>query len=111
MKIAYLRTYLKELSVIECLEKDYLQMLNHIVGGFIETLPIYLCVRNCPEELKNVLIILDEEGKIKEKPINIVLETDYLAGDIAFVTIDGEEMRGLSEEQINILQELIYMIK
>lgn len=111
MKIIYLRTYLRELGIIECREEAQLETLNNIVGGYIETLPIYLCVRNCPEELKNVLIILDEEGKLKQKPINITLEYDYLVGDIAFVTMDGVHMRELSDEQINILQELIYKIK
>lgn len=60
-----------------------LASLQEIVGGYIETVPI----------LHNVTMIVNEEGKIRRMPRNIILGQDFvdmIVGTLILVGVDDE---------------------
>lgn len=57
-----------------CWVADELEVLQTIVGGYIETVPA--------SEKDNVVIICDEEGKLKNKEPNLALGIDVVVGTI-----------------------------
>lgn len=81
--------------------RNTLKDLQKLVGGYIE--PIRLC--------KDVVAIVDEEGKLKYKDANIVigsgLNRDTLVGTVLFVGIDGEEFASCPYTALEI-HDLIY---
>lgn len=83
-----------------------LETLNEVVGGYIETLPFTFLNwgMSKTEGAERVLIILDEEGKLKGKDVNLSFLSDFLVGDLAFVSMDGEEMVALSDKEIEVLR-------
>lgn len=69
--------------------ENTIQNLQKIVGGYIE-------VQGRPLFLSGAAIICNEEGKIRQMPINIVIGSngvvwDAICGDLIVVGIDGEE--------------------
>ena len=58
-----------------------LHILQNLVDGYIEVYPIR----------DDLLLIIDEEGKLKDKPMNFFIPNDYIAGTAIFVGKDGEE--------------------
>lgn len=104
MKLAILKMYSNELE-IKCIDDNHcLEELNKLVGGYIEVIPFRAITSiEYPKELDDVLIILDEEGKLKGKPINVITEHDFLVGDIVFAGMD-EDISGLSDSQIKLLE-------
>lgn len=58
-----------------------LQNLQRNVGGFIET--VTLC--------SDLVIICDEEGRLKGKPYNCTIAGVDFVGDIVVLGVDGEE--------------------
>lgn len=75
---------------------DVLSALQTAVGGYIETVPI----------TDKLVLIADEEGKLKGKEPNIALENrgviyDVCVGTLAVVGItdDGEEFRELTKQE------------
>lgn len=65
-------------------EIDYtLKTFQEIVGGYIETVPV----------LHDVTMIVNEEGKIKRMPRNIILGQDFvdmIVGTLILVGVDDE---------------------
>lgn len=64
-----------------------LEAVQKVVGGYIEVLRID----------GNLLMICDEEGKLKGKPYNFDLGHDIIVGDVLFVQSDGEDFADLDE--------------
>ena len=62
-----------------------LEALQAIVGGYIEILPV------CSDK-KEVLLIVNEEGKIMNLPYNFMTEYDFIAGTAIFCGADGEDL-------------------
>ena len=52
-----------------------------------------------------LLMLCDEEGKIKGLDYNFKLDPDDIVGNVLFVSAAGEEFRGLDERQIGFLLE------
>ena len=72
-----------------------LEAFQATVGGYIEVLHAFD---------DSTRIIVDEEGKLKEKPINCVIRNDWggfdvLVGDLLVVNTDGTEFCSLTDEQ------------
>lgn len=109
MKIGLLKTNSNKLEIEEIqgdINKD-IHILQNLVGGYIEVLPLNAFDFAYPEELSNVIMLLDEEGKMKEKPVNFRLSMDYVVGDVVFIGANPPYMVGLTEEQIPLLQAIV----
>ena len=73
-----------------------LDTLQKLVGGYIETVP----VRMKPEEGVGPLLIVDEEGRLKGKPLNTAANVDHsIVGDAVLVGAIGAELIGLSKSE------------
>lgn len=70
-----------------------LEALQKIVGGYIEVVQVD----------SDVLMVCDEEGKLKGKPYNFDLERDIIVGDVLFVQSYGEDFTDLNEANIEKL--------
>lgn len=79
--------------------ENSLEGLQRAVGGHIETVPE-------PELPKECVIICDEEGKLKGKPLNRALRDidgdvcDILCGTFLIVATEGDEFRDMTDEEI-----------
>lgn len=58
-----------------------LHILQNLVDGYIEVYPIR----------DDLLLIINEEGKLKDKPMNFFIPNDYVSGTAVFVGKDGED--------------------
>ena len=81
-------------------EGGLLKTMQNVVGGFIEVIP--------HPDKEELLIVLDEEGKMKSKGYNRPLRFkgsvhDYIAGEFFICRKDGEDMVSLTEEDIEWL--------
>ena len=74
------------------IEND-LKTLQQLVGGYIEV----IAYRD------NIVIVLEEEGKIKGKKLNMCFYNDVLVGDCVFVGIKDEDFISLTDEQIDMI--------
>lgn len=82
-----------------------LKSLQSQVGGNIE----------CFTAKGNIVAIVDEEGKCKNKPLNLNATAlirafrrfpDCLAGDMLLAGSNGEELEGLEEEEIDRISRM-----
>ena len=67
--------------------ENTLEAMQKAVGGYIEVVRMD----------NNLLMICDEEGKLKGKPYNFDLGRDIIVGDVLFVQNDGEDFTDLDE--------------
>lgn len=83
---------------IEMFIEDKLEVLQKLVGGYIEVAPL----------TNNIDIVCNEEGKLMLLKPNINLDYDVIVGNIFFVSFDEEgNFKSLTDEQIKtILAEL-----
>lgn len=66
---------------VEVTVPNELRQFQSMVGGYIETIPY----------TKEILILCDEQGKLKMKPANIKLRGDFVVGPIVFLGVDEED--------------------
>lgn len=90
-----------------------LENLQLGVGGYIETLTIWISGIDLPEE-DRLLLICDEEGKLKGKPENRTatelsrrFPLDVIVGDVLIARAHGEHIRGFSANTALKLMETI----
>ena len=74
------------------IEND-LKTLQQLVGGYIEVIPYR----------DNIVIVLDEEGKLKGKEPNICFPNDILVGNCIFVGTKDEDCVSLTDEQRDMI--------
>jgi len=70
--------------------EDKLEVWQNIVGGFIEVVNL----------TNTILIVCNDEGKIKGLNMYFTWRNDIIVGTVCFVGDDGEEFRGLTENEI-----------
>lgn len=82
---------------------DDLSTWQGLVGGYIEVVPY-------GDENLNILVICNEEGKLKGLQPNIYYYSDILVGNIVFVSSNAEgDFIGLNKQQIiYVLNTLLY---
>lgn len=68
---------------------DSLENLQRTVGGHIEPVPIAKTEKD--GHVVDVVVLCDEDGKLKDKEPNLRLTYDVLVGDIVVLGTDGEE--------------------
>lgn len=80
--------------------ENSLKTFQNIVGGYIEVFPFQ----------DNILMVLNEEGKLKNLPLNFVLTNEIyeeqIVGNVFFASRNGVDFDSLSEEQIKILKNM-----
>lgn len=80
--------------------EDSIVEFQKIVGGFIEVLHFS----------DDILMILNEEGKLKGLPLNFILENEIyeeqIVGNVFFASKNGVEIDSLSTKQIEILKDM-----
>lgn len=74
--------------------EDKLEVYQKIVEGYIEVVPLF----------NNIVIVCNEEGKLQNKEPNILLGNEIIAGNIVIVGTEGEEFRGLTDDEIFLTQ-------
>ena len=77
--------------------ENSLEALQGQVGGYIEAVTI----------ASDVVLIVDEEGRLKGKPYNFSFCGMDLVGVVLAVGVDGEEFCDLGEEAAEFLAEII----
>ncbi len=84
-------------------ENDTLERLQHLIGGYIETVP---CI------FRDYILVIDEEGKLKGLQENRIANElsalsvqwfDVLAGPALIAKIEGDRIVGLSEAETDKL--------
>lgn len=79
--------------------KNDLEDMQSLVGGYIETVQL----------TENVVMVVNEEGKLHGLEPNFLLWNDYIVGDVFFCGVDGEEFADCPESEYGIntiLEEL-----
>ena len=79
-----------------------LEALQEYVGGYIEVVQL----------ADNALLIVNEEGKLMNLPLNFYLSRnrrviDTIHGNVLIVGRDGEEFCDLTEEQLEFYAEMM----
>ena len=89
-------------------EEITLHRLQGLVGGYIETVSPRFPVSD------ELVMLCDEEGKLKEMPVNdlasacaYLLEGDCLAGDVIILSVDHEDFVGLTDPQASVIRSMI----
>ena len=74
-----------------------LSALQDLVGGYIQTI-------NLPGK---IIMIINEESKLMNMKPNFRFGNDLIVGTAVFVSADGEEFAGLSEQQENYIWRMM----
>lgn len=83
---------------IEVIEND-LETLKSIVGGYIEVVRLE----------DDILLICNEEGKLKDLPPNFSTGYDVIVGTAIFVSFDGtDDFTSLSDIQVLTIMDKFY---
>ena len=99
---------LKEIEVSE--GKNQLEDMQNYIGGYIE-IPYIKKIFNDNE----ILVILNEEGKLLDLELTCILKKDEqiydtFNGNVLFLSAKGENIIGLNEKQISIIKNEIQLV-
>ena len=99
---------LKEIEVSE--GKNQLEDMQNYIGGYIE-IPYIKKIFNDNE----ILVILNEEGKLLDLEPTCILKKDEqiydtFNGNVLFLSAEGENIIGLNKKQINIIKNEIQLV-
>lgn len=109
-------------EVVEIGEKPALSRLQELCGGYIETVPHNIPVSDPIMMLGDpvsgpIVMLCDEEGKLKNKPINFIASAimqvypyDFCVGDALILGVDGEDFAGLTEDQVTVVKQIVAML-
>lgn len=84
-------------TVRTMLIQNDLKRLQDLVDGYIETVSI----------LKGIVMIVNEEGKIREMPPNFLYGFDVIAGPAIFCRVDRDKLASLTAEQMEEVRTLL----
>lgn len=74
-----------------------LKKLQNLVGGYIEAVNV----------LKDVVMIVNEEGKLKKMEPNFLYGFDMIVGPAIFCRSERDKLASLTEEQMAAVKDLI----
>lgn len=80
--------------------KDAIEVYHEIVDGFIETVTMN----------SKLLFICNEEGKLLNLKPNFLYNYDMIVGTVVFVGYQGENFISLTDEQIEYVKSLFFII-
>lgn len=100
-----------QIERIPCKGLLKLQVLQDLVGGYIETVP----VRKKSDEDAWILLIVDEEGRLKGKPLNkpatLLADVPHgIVGDAVLVGAMGPDLIGLNEKFVDVIMRILERI-
>ena len=98
MKVVY-KAVGQEPTIIDIAKNG--DIMREFIDGYLEVVPF----------AHDVLVICDEEGKLKEKPLNFKLFGDDIVGDVLFVSHENGDFKELSQEQIDFIFESFRLIQ
>lgn len=78
--------------------ENTLEAFQEIVGGYIETVPFE----------GDLVMIINEEGKLRELPPNFIWRGDCIVGTAVFVRVDGDEFADVEEEDRETIEDSIW---
>ena len=79
-----------------------LKNLQNLVDGYIETVTFAI---DTPEN--KLVIICNEEGKLKRLPYNCTIFGEDFVGTILIAGVDGEEFVDLTDDQVKTLKPML----
>ena len=95
-------------KTVEVGEEITLHRLQELVGGYIETVSPRFPVSD------ELVMLCDEEGKLKEMPVNelasacaYLLAGDCLVGDVIILSVDRDDFVGLTDSQASAIRSMI----
>lgn len=93
---SHINVYRKNVGELleEVVIKNDLATLQEVVEGHIEYFPLQF----------DILMVLNEDGMLKNLPRNFNFSNGIIHGDVLFVGRDGEEICSLSERQKTVLE-------
>ena len=74
-----------------------LESFQRLVGGYIETVPFE----------GDLVMIINEEGKLRELPPNFIWRGDCIVGTAVFVRVDGDEFTSANESDRQTIEDEI----
>lgn len=77
--------------------KDSLQSFQNLVGGRIEVIGLF----------RDVVMICNEEGKIRDLPKNFAYGFDTICGPVVFASTSGEDLNSLTREQMEKIRDIV----
>lgn len=89
---------------------DSLSSMQAAVGGYIQVISASAIPggKELNKELKDLILVLNEEGKLNELPFNFKIYDglDYVAGTCFICKEKDEDMAGLSQEEAELVAAL-----
>lgn len=79
--------------------ENTLEVLQRIVGGQIEVIHV----------LNDIVMVCNEEGKLEDLQPNIAMPNDVVVGTVIALGTDGDEFRGLTDEESVFVREYLDM--
>ena len=78
--------------------ENTLEAKQKLVDGWIEVVSV----------TEDILLVCNEEGKLDNRPPNLLFDYDYIAGDCFFIGDDYEngDFKSLTDEQIEEVKEI-----
>lgn len=73
--------------------ENTLEALQKAVGGYIEVIGMG----------GDILMVCDEEGKLKNSPYNFKLGNDFIVGNVLFVQSYGEDFTDISDANAELV--------
>lgn len=81
----------------ERIVEDKLEEYQKLVEGHLESVHI----------TQNIVMICNDEGKIKKLDPNIIWGSDVIVGNIFVVGAQDDDFRSLTENEIKVVKELL----
>lgn len=82
---------------VDPLFDNTLESFQSAVGGYIE----------CVHLDRDIVLICNEEGKLRRLPINIQVGCDFLVGTIVICGVRGDEFSSLKASQVPLILDML----
>lgn len=95
IKIVYKKP--QEKAVVMEIENT-LESFQELIGGYIETISV--------NDKGDIVMLFDEEGKLKDLEKNVLLGDTSIVGNVIFALRGDEDIESLTDEMINAILKI-----
>ena len=81
--------------------ENELHALQEIVGGHIETFPMF----------DDVLCVCNEDGKGKDLPFNFIFARETIVGDVFFCKAGYKDFESLDEDEVKFFMDILTILE